>query len=133
MGKQRKPRAPSGTVRRATKTEIEGRARTAMNERTKAIKERDWLVRNMMELEIMVGAIVARDGRIRLSEQELLDVGQDGSKLEVTQQEDGSIVLQMGEPQPESTPFSNEAPSEGVQKLLEGGLRVVEHERKEGA
>lgn len=109
-------RKPRGTVRPATKTEAHNRARAAMQQRNDAITDRRAVVQRMMELEIIIGALVAREGRVRLTDEELTA---EYTPIKVRQDGD-CIVIECG--RLTETP----APGEALGALLKGGFSVVE-------
>lgn len=64
-------RKPHGTVRTLTKSEAHKRAQNALNQRNQAIEERRQVVARMMELEVILAALVAREGRVRIDMDDL--------------------------------------------------------------
>lgn len=128
MTRNRKPRASEGKrVRSATKTEIEGRAAKAFRQRTEAVEERNAVVRHLMETRVLLAALVARDGRVVLSEQELIEVGDNGEWVSI-REDGGAVVLEMMPPEGETASEGEQQPAPtGVSQLMRHGFRVIEH------
>jgi hypothetical protein len=116
-------RKPVGTVRRLTKGEANTRAMKALQQRNEAINERTHVVKRLMEAELMLAVLVARVGRVRISEDELVAEYTDM----VVRKDESGLVLECaiaGAPAAE--------PGEALGALLQGGFTVVEDIKGEG-
>lgn len=129
----RDKKKPRGVVRPATKTEAHSRALKAMQERNQALRDLDAVQQDarlvgarLMEYGIVLAALTKREGRIRLSAEEIEAITPDAGELRIMPQKDGKLVLEYvayeeGKP----------APGASIEALFKHGFTVVEQPEPE--
>ncbi len=94
-----------------------------MNERTR-------MLQRLQENEIILAAVVAQQGRVRLSASDLRKVGEGGESLEIRSDDIGGLVLEIVPGAVEQEQRQEPQVSKGVAALMRGGMTVVEHDPK---
>ena len=121
--KRKPPRGEPRQVRLLTKSEAHKRAQNALSQRNQAIEERRAVVARMMELEVILGALVAREGRVRI-DMDALTASYTDLEMRVDTAEDGRqfVVLECS--------LAKDAPAEpgeGLAAIAKHGFTVVEN------